>query len=228
MWKGLLADATNTDIPEFLVAVKVVRGRKAGDSDGRKHTTAEDELCKEALLMAQVATHSNLVSLVGVVTRGTPKMLVLSFCEHGELLGQLKKRAANGEPFDLQTKWRFCSQIAAGMTQLASSNCVHRDLATRNILLASGMVCKVADFGMSRQVHTEDNTNSYYRTAIGLMIPVRWTAPEGLTSSGGKFSSASDVWSFAITCIEIIEDGQEPWFAVRSNAHVSYSFFSRA
>ncbi len=35
------------------------------------------------------------------------------------------------------------------MAQLALHNFVHRDHAARNVLLGSGMVCKVADFGLS-------------------------------------------------------------------------------
>ena len=35
--------------------------------------------------------------------------------------------------------------------------------AARNVLLGSGLVCKVADFGLSRRVQTEDNTGDYYR-----------------------------------------------------------------
>ena len=33
--------------------------------------------------MAQVEPHTNLVSIVGVITRGCPKARVLSYCEHG-------------------------------------------------------------------------------------------------------------------------------------------------
>ena len=32
-----------------------------------------------------------------------------------------------------------------------------------------------------------------------------------------KFSSASDVWSFGITCIEILQDGLNPYPEIRSN-----------
>ena len=46
---------------------------------------------------------------------------------------------------------------------LGAHNFIHRDLATRNVLLASGMVCKIADFGLSRGVLTEDNVGDYYR-----------------------------------------------------------------
>ena len=164
MWKGLLADADNAaSVPEYLVAIKIVLRPEGGQETAAAAAAAEDDLLNEALLMAQVESHKHLVSLVGVVTRGHPKLLVLSFCEHGELHGMLKKRAADGDAFDVLTKHRFCAEIAAGMSVLASNHFVHRDLAARNVLLASGMVCKVADFGMSRQVHTDDNTGDYYR-----------------------------------------------------------------
>ena len=39
-------------------------------------------------------------------------------------------------------------------------------------------------------------------------FPVKWTPPEGFT---GKFSSASDVWSFGILCVEIFQDGLSPY-----------------
>jgi len=39
-------------------------------------SAAENELLKEALLMSQVLPHTNLVSIIGVITRGRPKTLV--------------------------------------------------------------------------------------------------------------------------------------------------------
>ena len=121
--------------------------------------------------LCQVETHLHLVALVGVITRGNPKVLVLSFCEHGELQGALKKRAADGDAFPTVDKFRFCREVADGMAHLARHSFVHRDLAARNVLLGSGMVCKVADFGLSRRVQTEDSTGDYYRSSSGI-IPV--------------------------------------------------------
>ena len=46
-------------------------------------------------------------------------------------------------------------------------------------------------------------------------MPVRWTAPEGLSDE--RFSTASDVWSFGITCVEVLQDGMWPYPEVRSN-----------
>ena len=36
--------------------------------------------------------------------------------------------------------------------------CIHRDLATRNVLLGDGLVCKLSDFGLARDVSEQ---NSY-------------------------------------------------------------------
>ena len=89
--------------------------------------------------MAQVETHPHphLVSLVGVVTRGNPKVLVLSYCEHGELQELLKKRCADGAAFTAAAKLTFCTEVAGGMAHLTQHNFVHRDLAARNVLLGS-------------------------------------------------------------------------------------------
>ena len=218
VWKGLLSDGDNPNIPEYMVAAKTVNEITSGDeSNGIFQEGVEGDLMKEALLMAQVEPHVNLVSIIGVITRGRPKTLVLSFCEHGELGGMLKKRASNGEAFSLSTKYRFCGEVAAGMAHLGTHNFIHRDLAARNVLLGTGLVCKVADFGLSRRVQTEDNTGDYYRSTSGV-LPVRWTAPEGLTSQ--KFSAASDVWSFGITCIEVFQDGIQPYVDTTSNPAV--------
>ena len=65
---------------------------------------------------------------IGVVTSGTPKMVALSYCEHGEMQGALTKSAADGTAFDLGTKYRFCYEIADGMRHIASLALVHRDL----------------------------------------------------------------------------------------------------
>ena len=52
-------------------------------------------------------------------------------------------------------------QCAAGMEHLQMLRFVHRDVATRNCLVGSGLIVKIADFGMSRDIYASD----YYKVS---------------------------------------------------------------
>lgn len=65
--------------------------------------------------------------------------------------------------------------MANGVDYLSKMGCVHRDLACRNCLVSDKLVVKIADFGLSRDVH---DTNDYYRKTGEALLPVRWLAPE--------------------------------------------------
>lgn len=53
---------------------------------------------------------------------------------------------------------------------------IRSDLAARNVLVAMDGTCKVADFGLSKEI---DNDSDYF-VANGGKIPIKWTAPEAI------------------------------------------------
>jgi serine/threonine protein kinase len=189
--KGVYCPPDGT--PEFAVAVKVLKGEPSNDE--------REELLKEAVITAQF-THTNVVGLVGVVTSGSPYMLVLQFCEGGALQSVLKTKK-----FDIPGKdlLGYCLGISKGMHYLSSKHFVHRDLATRNVLLDSRRGPKVADFGLSRDMESAD----YYTAAESAKMPIRWSAPECISQQ--KFSEKSDVWAFGVAMIEIYTRGETPY-----------------
>jgi serine/threonine protein kinase len=120
--------------------------------------------------------------------------VVMEFCDSGSL-----DRIVN--ELTLDQKLSILDSVAKGVAHLHRCGVVHRDLAARNVLLnetRDGFSAKVSDFGMSRMVdkfETQGQTNA----AVG---PVKYMAPEGLAKK--LYSFASDVWTFAVLCSEVL------------------------
>lgn len=65
------------------------------------------------------------------------------------------------------------------------------------MLIDEGKSLKISDFGMSRMIEGDD---IYVKRSRG-RLPWKWMAIESLANR--EFSSASDIWSFAVTLWEI-------------------------
>lgn len=129
----MLGEHRAAGMPEFLVAVKTL---KIATSDSR------DELMREACFMAQLNC-DYIVKLHGVVTLGEPFMMVMEYCEHGSVHAFLQK-----QDIEQQQKLTLAHDAAQGLKYLASRHIVHRDVASRNVLLSSEFRGRLADFGM--------------------------------------------------------------------------------
>ena len=79
-------------------------------------------------------------------------------------------------------------------------------MAARNVLVGAGELCKVADFGLLRELPDDD---SIYVSTANVPCPIRWMPPESITKR--KFSIASDVWSFGILQWEMYNPLKTPY-----------------
>ncbi|XP_046317978.1 non-receptor tyrosine-protein kinase TNK1 isoform X2 [Marmota monax] len=174
------------------------------EPEGRlKCLIPEDAVCRRELLGS---------GCFGVVHRGLWTLpsgqSVMELAPLGSLHARLTEPAPT-PPLPVALLCLFLRQLAGAMAYLGARGLVHRDLATRNLLLASPRTIKVADFGLVRPL---GGARGRYVMGGPRPIPYAWCAPESLRQ--GAFSSASDVWMFGVTLWEMFSGGEEPWAGV--------------
>jgi len=123
--------------------------------------------------------------------------MILEFCEGGSL----DKLVYSNQTMAYELVYGITKGTALGMHHLHKSRIIHRDLATRNILLSKTLDPKIGDFGLSRFLQTSDVQQTQNNA-----IPIRWMAPESLTQQ--TYSVASDVWSWGILISEVLNREQ--------------------
>ncbi|XP_055349138.1 macrophage colony-stimulating factor 1 receptor-like [Paramacrobiotus metropolitanus] len=170
-----------------------------------------------------IGRHINIVSLIGVILKDRP-MIVMEYCANGSLLQYLhndsnyvylKRRASNQliqteahrlfVQSELQSLLSIIHQMASGMEFLSSRGFLHRDLAARNVLLDSGLIAKIGDFGLAR------NDSEYILQRQNVKLPLGWMAPETLVPMEGRYSEKSDIWSFGVVVWECFTFGKSPF-----------------
>jgi serine/threonine protein kinase len=172
-----------------------------------KNAATEQNRCDfltEASIMAQF-NDPNVIHLEGVVTRTLPLMIVTEYMENGSLDTFLR---LNESKLQIEQLAKILRDVASGMKYLSEMSFIHRDLAARNILVNKDLVCKVADFGLSREIENDINDGIY--TTKGGKIPIRWTAPEAIIYR--KFTCSSDIWSFGVLAWEVLNYGERPYW----------------
>jgi serine/threonine protein kinase len=163
------------------------------------------EFIRECEAMLQL-NHANLIALHGVSVRRRPWLCIIELMAYGDIQSVVKCCEFKRITLSVAEQLRICVQVAAGMKYMAAGNWIHMDIAARNFLLGPGLVCKVADFGLTRQV---DPTTKQFVQTEKMQLPLKWMAPEAM--DGRLWSEASDVWSFGIAMWEIFAYGEIPY-----------------
>ncbi|KAH8877618.1 Insulin receptor-related protein [Schistosoma japonicum] len=152
-----------------------------------------------------------IVQFLGIALRqlSNHPVIVMEYMAFGDLATYLRQQMSKDdcphgsiEP-KLAINWAI--QLAIGMSYLSELCIIHRDLAARNCLVNSVLTVKIADFGLARLVSNQE----YYRKIGQARLPVRWMAPESLSSA--YFTSKSDVWSYGVVLWEIATFASLPY-----------------
>ncbi|XP_013415521.1 tyrosine kinase receptor Cad96Ca-like [Lingula anatina] len=168
---------------------------------------------QEIETMVSLVPHENVAKVLGY-SKVVPVFIALEFMCNGSLktflrssrsekvYGNLHGGSNRLTSRDLLT---FAEHVAKGMSHVAKYGFLHRDLAARNVLVSESRVCKVADFGLARDVIESRE----YLSKMQGPLPVRWMAPESLSDS--VYTTKSDVWAYGILLWEIVTLGATPY-----------------
>ncbi|KAL3836851.1 hypothetical protein ACJMK2_022262 [Sinanodonta woodiana] len=117
-------------------------------------------------------------------------------------------------PLDGEFSVKVTRQILEGIAYLHENKILHRDIKASNVLLDSEMNAKLADFGISKELHTLTNSSTHCNTHVGTPY---WMSPERVR--GEKYGRSADIWSIGCTVVEMITM-KPPWYEFETNAAI--------
>jgi len=173
--------------------------------------------------------HPQIVQVVGVTLptdscRGWSGDIIMELMD-GDLRRliekRMKKKKGQGVPFSQREAIHIIIQIARAIQHLHMKGCMHRDIKSPNILFndhGSYVDVKISDFGVSNQVAREDvyTSKDTYSRPVGTAqwrAPEAWAIDHGLGQATDGYSAKADIFSFGMTCYEILT-GKIPFMDV--------------
>ncbi|XP_065848341.1 LEAF RUST 10 DISEASE-RESISTANCEUS RECEPTOR-LIKE PROTEIN KINASE-like 1.3 isoform X1 [Euphorbia lathyris] len=146
--------------------------------------------------------HKNLVTLYGCTSRRSQELLlVYEYIPNGTVADHLHGNRTKSSLLSWRVRLSIAIETADALAYLHTSDVIHRDVKTNNILLDNNFHVKVADFGLSRLFPNDVSHVS--------------TAPQGTPGYVDpeyyqcyQLTDKSDVYSFGVVLVELLSSLQ--------------------
>lgn len=177
-------------ISERIEAMKVVLPDLESNAD------LADRFLREIKVHAGL-DHPNIARMSTAFRIGNQLFMVLEYVDGVGLDEKLR-----GNPLPPSETIRYVDQILSALAYAHERGVVHRDLKPANILVTTGKVVKLTDFGIAQV----ENAQRLTRTGMALGS-LYYMSPEQITSGG--VDARSDLYALGVTLFEMVT-GQRP------------------
>ncbi|KAF3789702.1 Serine/threonine-protein kinase [Nymphaea thermarum] len=155
-----------------------------------------DDIRREAQTMSLIE-HPNVIRAYCSFVVDRCLWVVMPFMAEGSCLHLMKIAYPDG--FEEPVISSILKETLKALEYLHRHGHIHRDVKAGNILLDSGGIVKLGDFGVSACMFDKGDRQRSRNTFVGTPC---WMAPEVLQPGSG-YDFKADIWSFGITALEL-------------------------
>lgn len=166
---------------------------------------------QEATLWEQASGHPNVLPIIDADIYDGQVVIVSEYAEDGSLSDKIKKA---GGKLPVEEAVRIAVGILNGLEYLHSKGIIHRDIKPANILM-QGETPRLADFGISRAMQTENVSTAVVGT-------YNYMSPE---SFEGVRNAQTDVWAVGVVLYQLL-NGLPP-YPQREPSEVMYAILMK-
>jgi serine/threonine protein kinase len=184
------------------VAIKVLPADLAADPDRLRRFEREARA-------ASALNHPGIVTIYDIDDHEGTRYIAMELVEGTTLRGRMSEGR-----LDAREALRLATQIAEGLARAHGAGIVHRDLKPDNVMVTSGGLVKILDFGLAKHaagdvVAGTDVTTMSRATQDGVLLgTVPYMSPE--QAAGRVVDHLSDQFSFGTMLYEML-CGQRPF-----------------
>ncbi|KAL4442315.1 hypothetical protein ABPG74_005656 [Tetrahymena malaccensis] len=149
----------------------------------------------QELKLLREMKHPNIVKFIESYKEKNKVIIIMEYCEYGDLSQLIKQKSAKGEQIEESTILEWFVQICSALSFIHSKKVIHRDIKSSNIFLTKSNCVKIGDFGISKQL---ENSMDKANTLVGTPY---YLSPE--VCQNKPYTYKSDMWSLGCVIYEL-------------------------